>query len=118
MGTSGDVEIVRFSHLDNALAGALLETKDKWPKRVRDKIEKEQYDLDKAPLKGRQIVFLILESFKTDSSILTTMGVMDIYAIQDAWMGDKAIAKFLAYHDSVYQNLDEGARKMIEFSPK
>ena len=95
-----------------------METKDRWPRRVKEKVEKEQYDLEKAPLKGRQIVFMILDSFKTDSSLLTTMGIMDVYGIQDSWMGDRNIAKFLAFHDSVYQNLDADARKMVDISPK
>ena len=44
--------------------------------------------------------------------------MMDVYGIQDAWMGDKNIPKFPAFHDSVYQNLDADARRMVEWSPK
>ena len=40
IGIDGDGDLTRFSHLDNALASALLETKEKWPKRVKDKVEK------------------------------------------------------------------------------
>lgn len=46
------------------------------------------------------------------------MGVSDVFNIQDAWMGDNRISKFLDYHDSVYQNLDEQARSVVEHQSK
>ena len=118
MGLDGGEQLTRFTHLDNTLAWALLETKSQWPKRVQEKIDKEQHDLDKRPLKGRQIVSIILTSLKTDSSLLTTMSMINVYEIKDSWMGDKNITKFLDYHDSVYQNLDENSRQMMGIDPK
>ncbi len=73
MNIDGQGEVVRFTHLDYTLAQVLLENKSNWPKRIRDKIEECRHDLSGPPMEGRQIVWMLLNALKTDSSLVTTM---------------------------------------------
>jgi hypothetical protein len=112
-GAQGLGDVHRFSHLDQALAAALLGTKPKWPRHIAERIDREQFDLDKLPLKGRQIVLLTMASYKSDSAHVTMCTISNVMELGNAWKGDSNMRQFLDLHDHVYRSLGENTRKCL-----
>ena len=96
----------RFHPLCRMMSAGVKKTLPRDLARKVQKHEQEALKLD-TTLAGRQIVWLLIDYFRTDDHMATIYGYNDLHNI--TWFGDDKIGEFEYYFDYVVDNLEDRA---------
>ena len=92
----------RFHTLDNLLAVALMNV---LPPPLKLKVNRKEALLDKDDrlMTGRQILYMVRESFRTEAHMDVFYNLQDLMAVR--WVGDDQMPKFLEKWDTVTEGM-------------